>query len=231
MLNHGSGSSAGSAPDGGGLRSLLRNFLIVAVVGALAAWALSFRAEVSQALREALPEVPRAAQNEDLAGQELPPYEQEGEASDEAYGEQPSEAPYDDEAYDEEAGDEAALSREITIRKDVSGHFLLTARVEGVAIRFLVDTGASDVVLSPDDAQRLRLNSRNLNYSREYQTANGTVRAAPVTLRDLQIGQLEVYDLEASVNEAPMGISLLGMSFLERLDGYAVEGNTLILRW
>lgn len=212
MPNQSPGSSAGSTLNGGGLRSLLRNLLIVAVVGALAGWALSFRSEVSQALRESLPEIPSVAPQ---VGQ-----------SDDAY----DAAGYDDEM-DDEADDEPTLASEITIRKDASGHFLLKASVEGVAIRFLVDTGASDVVLSPEDAQRLHLSSSQLDYSLAYQAANGLVRAAPVTLRNLRIGQLELYDLDASVNEAPMSISLLGMSFLERLDSYAVEGDRLILRW
>jgi clan AA aspartic protease (TIGR02281 family) len=214
MPNHGPGSPAGSAPDGGGLWPLFRNLLIVAVVAALAAWALSFRSEVSRALHEALPDAPLVALTDEAASPE-----ESGEEADEADGEA-----------DGEETDET-LSSELAIRKDASGHFLLEAVVQGVAIRFLVDTGASDVVLSPEDARRLHLNAAALDFSLEYQTANGTVRAAPVRLRHVRVGQLELTDVEASVNEAPMGISLLGMSFLERLDGYAVEGDRLILRW
>jgi aspartyl protease family protein len=52
-----------------------------------------------------------------------------------------------------------------------------------------------------------------------------------VRLRELRVGQFSLYDLDASVNEGPLAISLLGMSFLDRLDGYQVEGGRLILRW
>jgi GMP synthase-like glutamine amidotransferase len=59
----------------------------------------------------------------------------------------------------------------------------------------------------------------------------GEVRAAPVTLRSLRIGQLELYDLPASVGESPGSLSLLGMTFLKRFESYEVRGDTLILSW
>jgi clan AA aspartic protease (TIGR02281 family) len=120
---------------------------------------------------------------------------------------------------------------ELVIRAWPRGHFVVDAEVEGTPLTFLVDTGASDVVLSPDDARRLGLEPRTLDYSREYQTANGVVRAAPVTLRELRLGQLQLYDLDASVNERPLPMSLLGMSFLDRLQSYEVTDGRLVLRW
>jgi aspartyl protease family protein len=112
-----------------------------------------------------------------------------------------------------------------------NGHFVLDAMVNGVPISFMVDTGASDIVLTPDDAEALGFAPRSLNYSQRFQTANGVVRAAPVSLREVRIGQFSLYDLDASVNEAPLPISLLGMRFLDRLDGYEVDDDRLILRW
>jgi aspartyl protease family protein len=111
------------------------------------------------------------------------------------------------------------------------GHFVIEAVVNGVPLSFLVDTGASDVVLTLDDAAALGFEPHSLDFNRRYHTANGVVRAAPVSLRELRIGQFSLYDLEAAVNEAPIGISLLGMSFLERLAGYQVDDGRLILRW
>jgi aspartyl protease family protein len=108
---------------------------------------------------------------------------------------------------------------------------VIDAEVNGVPISFLVDTGASDVVLTQDDAETLGFQPRSLDFSQRYHTANGIVRAAPVTLRELRIGQFSLYELAAAVNEAPLGISLLGMSFLERLAGYEVDDGRLILRW
>ena len=186
--------------EGKGSGALLRNLAVLAIVCAGAAWALSYRAEVSESFDELLPDLPEAQRPERVA------------------------------ARDSGDGDSAG-DREVVIRRAPNGHFLLEAVVNGVPIRFLVDTGASDVVLSAADAGRLRLNPGKLRYTREYQTANGVVRAAPITLREVRLGQLEVYDVEASVNEAPMSLSLLGMSFLERLNGYAVRGERLVLQW
>ena len=125
----------------------------------------------------------------------------------------------------------SAASRSMTIRAGHGGHFLVDARVDGVAVRFLVDTGATRVVLTPEDAERIGLHLRDRHFTKRHRTAGGIVRAAPVTLRELRIGQLAVREVEASVNEQPIGISLLGMSFLNRLDGYEVQGNKLILHW
>ncbi len=112
-----------------------------------------------------------------------------------------------------------------------NGHFVVDAMVNGSPITFLVDTGASDIVLTMADARRLGFIPGNLDFSEQYQTANGEVRGAPVRLRELRIGQYSLCDLEASVNEGPMTVSLLGMSFLEQLRGYQVEDGRLILRW
>lgn len=111
------------------------------------------------------------------------------------------------------------------------GHFVIEAIVNGVPITFLLDTGASNVILTPDDAAALGFERRSLEFRQRFRTANGIVRAAPVTLREVRIGQFSLYDLQASVNEAPIGISLLGMRFLDRLNGYEVADGRLTLRW
>ena len=116
---------------------------------------------------------------------------------------------------------------DVTIRAGAGGHFIAEATVNGVAIRFLVDTGASEVVLSPRDAERLGFNLKSLSFNRMYQTANGTVTGAPVRLEDIRIGAITVKDVRASVNGVAMKRSLLGMSFLGRLGGYRVDGNVL----
>jgi len=121
--------------------------------------------------------------------------------------------------------------RTITIPRDRGGHFLLTARVEDTDVRFVVDTGATDISLDPADAERIGLHLRDRDFTREYTTANGRVRGAPVTLRRFRVGALTLYDVAAVVNEAPIGMSLLGIGFLRRLDGYKVQGDELILYW
>jgi aspartyl protease family protein len=117
----------------------------------------------------------------------------------------------------------------VLFRARESGFFVIEAEVEGTPLRFLVDTGASDVVLSPADARRLGFDLAALDFTRIYRTANGTVRGAPVRLRRITVGPIEVTDVRASVNGAPMDTSLLGMSFLGRLSGYEVTPDTLTL--
>jgi clan AA aspartic protease (TIGR02281 family) len=141
----------------------------------------------------------------------------------------------DDRDYDRDAEDESDWEYqedlEYVVEAGPGGHYVIEASVNGAPVTFLVDTGASDIVLTVDDARRIGLQPRTLDYSERYATANGEVRGAPVTLRELRIGQLRLFDVAASVNEAPLGISLLGMDFLEQLSSYEVERGRLILRW
>ena len=118
----------------------------------------------------------------------------------------------------------------VTFRAGSHGHFIVEAQVDGTAIRFLVDTGASDVILSPADAERLGFDLASLAYTRRYRTASGGVVGAPVRLRRITIGPITLTDVAASVNGAPLKRSLLGMSFLGRLSAYEVSRDSLTLR-
>jgi aspartyl protease family protein len=109
------------------------------------------------------------------------------------------------------------------------GQFHVQATVDGTAVRFILDTGASEVMLSAADARRLGFDPANLSYTRSYQTANGQVMGAPVVLKSVDIGPIHMSDVAASVLENPSDMSLLGMSFLSRLKGYQVQGSNLIL--
>lgn len=118
---------------------------------------------------------------------------------------------------------------QVSFRGGAGGHFQVAAEVDGVEVVFLVDTGASDVVLTPEDARRLGFDPSRLTYSQIYQTANGLGRGAPVTLNRVTVGPISLRDVRASVNETPMDRSLLGMSFLNRIGGYQVRGDVLTL--
>lgn len=120
---------------------------------------------------------------------------------------------------------------ELVLRAGPHGHFMAEAEVNGTLVTFLVDTGASAIYLTPEDAARLGWTPPRLTYSERYSTASGVVHAAPVTLRSLRIGQLELYDLPASVGEESSSVSLLGMTFLKRFESYQVRGDRLILSW
>jgi len=97
-------------------------------------------------------------------------------------------------------------------------------------VRFLVDTGASLVTLTPADARAAGLNSRQLAFDERASTANGLVRMASVTLREIRLGQLSVGDVPAAVIEN-LSVSLLGMSFLNRLQSYEMRGGRLTISW
>ena len=119
---------------------------------------------------------------------------------------------------------------EVSFREGKGGHFIVDAQVDGVPIQFLVDTGASDVTLTPRDARRLGFDLNRLKYDRTYRTANGVVKGAPVRLHSLSVGHISLADVRASVNSADMNRSLLGMSFLSRLSSFEVAQGTLTLR-
>ena len=115
------------------------------------------------------------------------------------------------------------------IRASAGGHFFVEASVNGEPVRFMIDTGASDIVLSPADARRCGFDPAQLEYDRNYETANGRGKGAPVVLRDMRVGKVRLSQVQASVNFAPMDASLLGMSFLHKLHGFSVEGDRFIL--
>jgi aspartyl protease family protein len=119
-------------------------------------------------------------------------------------------------------------SMRVTLEDDSQFH--VEGLIGGRPVRFLVDTGASDVLLSPADARRLGFDPATLAYNRVYRTASGTARGAPVTLPEIVIGTIRLTEVGASVSERDTGSSLLGMSFLGRLSGFAVSGDTLTLR-
>ena len=118
----------------------------------------------------------------------------------------------------------------IEFKSQRGGHFVAEALVDGMKIKFLIDTGASDVVLNPSDAVRLGFNLKQLSFDKIYNTANGNVRGAPVKLGRVKMGPIEITNVRASVNGADMATSLLGMSFLSRIGGYEVVGDRLTLK-
>ena len=120
---------------------------------------------------------------------------------------------------------------ELTYRADARGHFVLDAEVNGTVVRFVVDTGATFLALTPKDAAAIGLSPGSLRYDLRMNTAKGVARAAEVRLREVRIGQLSVEDVPAIVMEDASSISLLGMSFLDRLEGHRVSNGVLTMEW
>lgn len=119
---------------------------------------------------------------------------------------------------------------EITIKKSVNGHFMIDAFVNDKPVRFLVDTGASSVVLSLEDAKKVGIDIESLNFNRIVQTASGEGKVANTQV-SIKIGDFIVDDFPVLVNSAPENVSLLGMSLINRFKSFEVNGDTLIFRY
>lgn len=118
----------------------------------------------------------------------------------------------------------------IVFEASQDGHFFVEGIANGVRLRFMVDTGASRVVLTRRDAKLLGLEEKDLTFNLPSSTAGGTVFSAPFTLRSLSVGPIHLENVPASVGGEGLDQSLLGMSFLERLSSYQVERGQLILK-
>jgi aspartyl protease family protein len=116
------------------------------------------------------------------------------------------------------------------IVKAADGHFWAEAKVDGRAVRFLIDTGATAVALSQTDAKRLGIDTQALDYSYKVMTASGETRAASVKLASVSVAGAQVRDVEALVVEKGLETSLLGMSYLGRLSSFQATPRALVLR-
>lgn len=125
----------------------------------------------------------------------------------------------------------ASSERSISVRISSDGHFYIVGHINGQSIRFLVDTGASDIVLTPQLAEELGYDLNSLSFNQVYWTANGEVRGAIIRLDSIQVGALYLKNKRASVNKEEMNYPLLGMSFFKHLKSYKVKKDVLTLSW
>jgi aspartyl protease family protein len=120
---------------------------------------------------------------------------------------------------------------EVKIRRRLDGHFTASMEVNGETITMIVDTGASSIVLTPEDARKAGFDPDKLTYRVPVLTANGRTVAARVYLNEVAIGPLDRTKVEALVAQpGALTQSLLGMSFLSRLRSYEFSGDFLTLR-
>ena len=117
----------------------------------------------------------------------------------------------------------------IEVPRSPDGHYYMTLDLNGAPVEFTVDTGASGIVLSPDDARKIGLDISTLTYLGQAHTANGVVRTALVRIQDIQIGAILDRDVTAFVNQADMNGSLLGMDYLSRFERIEIADGVLIL--
>ena len=122
-------------------------------------------------------------------------------------------------------------SREVLITRSRGGHFASDVSVNGQSLHMLVDTGASSVVLSHQDAIRAGIDVSSLSYSINVRTANGSTTAAPVRLSEVTLGSITRQNVSALVSrDGAMNGSLLGMTFLSSLSSMQMQGDQLRLK-
>ena len=113
--------------------------------------------------------------------------------------------------------------------KGPDGHFWAEATIDGRAVRFLVDTGATAVSLNLADAQRLGIDTQHLTYDYNVITADGRTRAAAVNLASVTVAGARIDNVDALVIEKGLQTSLLGMSYLGRLSRFEATPRALVL--
>ncbi|GAA0648701.1 hypothetical protein GCM10009101_22710 [Brevundimonas lenta] len=124
----------------------------------------------------------------------------------------------------------AAAASPAQVLKAADGHYWAEAMIDGRAVRVMVDTGASVVALTRDDAARLGMTLKADDFSATVVTASGPVRAAPVELAAVAVAGARVEKVQALVVEEGLPHSLLGMSYLGRLSAFTATPAALTLR-
>jgi aspartyl protease family protein len=117
----------------------------------------------------------------------------------------------------------------IEVPRRPDGHFYLTAGVNGTPVEFVVDTGATEVVLTTEDAERAGIDLDRLDFIGTAMTANGSVRTAPTRVDEITLGDISMSNVRVYVNEGQMDRSLLGMSYLRRFERIEIADDQLIL--
>jgi aspartyl protease family protein len=118
----------------------------------------------------------------------------------------------------------------VVVAPDAMGHFRVEGRVDGQFLQFIVDTGASVVALTADNAAALGIHPAPIDFRAVVKTANGTVRAAPIQLNMIEVGNLMVRDVAAMVlPDNALSDNLLGLSFLSRLRHFEYTDGKMVL--
>lgn len=118
----------------------------------------------------------------------------------------------------------------VVLRADQSGHYFVDASISGRAVRFVVDTGATSVVISAETARRLNLSPSRSDFTGISRTANGAVPFVPIQLAEVRVGSIVLRNVDAAIlPEGALETDLLGMSFLKRLRGFQSAGGQMIL--
>ncbi|PJN94501.1 TIGR02281 family clan AA aspartic protease [Amaricoccus sp. HAR-UPW-R2A-40] len=117
----------------------------------------------------------------------------------------------------------------VELRRGADGHFQATLEVNGVPIRFIVDTGATEIVLARADAAKAGIDLDALVFSGRAMTANGPVPTARIRLDSVTLGDVTAQNLPASVTAGALQTSLLGMTYLNRFERIEISGDRMRL--
>ena len=117
----------------------------------------------------------------------------------------------------------------VVVPQSRDGHYYLTLEADGVPIEFIVDTGATDIVLTREDASRIGIDPDSLFYTGVAQTANGTVRSARAKVEQFDLGGIVDRNVTVWINEGDLFASLLGMAYLQRFGRLEISNGTLVL--
>jgi len=118
----------------------------------------------------------------------------------------------------------------MVLSSDRAGHFQVGARVDGRPIDFMVDSGASLVIMRESSAAQVQIFPKPADYTARVATANGTIRAAPTKLDRIEVGDITIFDVPALIlPDEALGQNLLGVSFLSRLKRYEYANGRMVL--
>ena len=119
----------------------------------------------------------------------------------------------------------------VSIPKSRDGHFWTDAQVNRGYVKFLIDTGASVIALTPEDAQIAGIKLQDLNYNGTVSTAGGEIPAAYIKLEHVSVGHIALRNISAVVIKDGLAHSLLGMSYLGELQKVEANPDSLLLRY
>ena len=117
----------------------------------------------------------------------------------------------------------------VELRRGADGHFQATLEINGEPIRFIVDTGATEIVLARADAAKAGIDLDALVFSGRAITANGPVPTARIRLDSVTLGDVTARNLPASVTAGALQTSLLGMTYLNRFERIEISGDRMRL--
>ena len=120
--------------------------------------------------------------------------------------------------------------RRVRIRADRTGHYVASFKLNGRSVDAMIDTGASLVAINESTARRIGLSLKPADFAHKVQTANGATVAAAATIRELQIGRITARDVPAMVlKDKALSSTLIGVSFLQRIARWHVDGDGMVL--